>query len=154
MELIVYSSILAAIVLALVGLIKLPLIKFKGKKFYKAGLTILSMVITIAACVICQTLIICDTLLSLSFLYLLVLTIGEVALAYNKVYENLGLKELFNNLFDNIGKLMAKNPQNKLTKYAEKVGLDKAIILIAEYTEKKQAELNALTKPADEVKEV
>ena len=140
MELIVYSTILASIVLALVGLIKLPFIKFKGSKFYKAGITILSMLITMGACVICQTLIICETILSLSFLYLLVLTIGEVALAYNKVYENLGLKQLFKNLFENIGKLLAKKPESKLTKYAEKVGLDKAIILIAEYTEKKQAE--------------
>ena len=154
MELIVYSTILATIVLTLVGIIKLPLIKFKGSKFYKAGLTILSMLITIGACIICQLCIICDTLLSLSFLYLLVLTIGEVALAYNKVYENLGIKQLCKNLFANIGKLVAKNPQNKLTKYAEKVGLDKAIVLIAEYTEKKQAEINALTKPAEEVKEV
>ena len=131
MELIVYSTILASIVLALVGLIKLPFIKFKGSKFYKAGITILSMLITMGACVICQTLIICETILSLSFLYLLVLTIGEVALAYNKVYENLGLKQLFKNLFENIGKLLAKKPESKLTKYAEKVGLDKAIILIA-----------------------
>ena len=63
MQLFMYSSILSVIVLCLVGLIKLPLVRFKGMKFYKAGLTLLTILLTIGAVLVCQAYIICDSII-------------------------------------------------------------------------------------------
>ena len=127
MELIMYSSILASIILCLVGLIKLPLKAFKGKPFYKAGLTLLTIVLTIGACVICELFIIGESVWSVGMLYLLLITFGEVMLSYNGIYEGFGLKSVCQDLFTSLGKLFIKSPESKLAKSAEKYGLDKAI---------------------------
>ena len=64
MELVMYASLLTAVVLCLVGLIKLPLIRFKGRPFYKTGLTLLTIVLTLGACVLCQLYVIEEELIS------------------------------------------------------------------------------------------
>ena len=127
MELIMYSTILASIILCVVGLVKLPFKQYKGKAIYKALLTLLTIGFTIGACFICEAFIIGESVWSIGCLYLVLLTFGEVMLSYNGIYEGFGLKSICQDLFKNLGKILFKNPESKLTASAEKYGLDKAI---------------------------
>ena len=140
MELVMYASLLTAVVLCLVGLIKLPLIRFKGRPFYKTGLTLLTIVLTLGACVLCQLYVIEEELISVGMLYLVLMTFGEVALSYNYIYEGCHIKTLFKNLFINLGNVLAKRPESKLVKSAEKYGLNEAIKHLSELAEKRAEE--------------
>lgn len=147
-----YSTILASIILCLVGIIKLPFKSFKGKCFYKAGLTLLTIVLTIGMCAICEAFIIGESLWSIGMLYLTLITFGEVMLTYNGVYEGFGLKQALQGLFVNFGKLLFKSPESKLTKSAEKYGLDKAIQHLNELARAKAEEEKAKAQTPTEVK--
>lgn len=149
MELIVNASLLAGIVLCLVGLIKLPLTKFKGQKFYKAGLTLLTIGIVIIACVLCELFILNGSIWSGEMLMLTLITFGEVMLSYNGVYEGLGLKAIAKDLFTKFQALLAKHPENKLTKSAEKYGLNEAIKYLTDLAQKKEAEEAEKAKPVE-----
>lgn len=149
MELIVNASLLAGIVLCLVGLIKLPLTKFKGQKFYKAGLTLLTFAVVIVACVLCELFILNGSVWSVEMLMLTLITFGEVMLSYNGIYEGLGLKGIAKELFVKLQKLVAKHPESKLTKTAEKYGLDEAVKYLADLAEKKKAEEAEKSKPVE-----
>lgn len=151
MELIMYSSILSAIILCLVGLIKLPFKPFKGKNFYKAGLTLLTIVITLGMCVICELFIIGESIWSIGMIYLTLITFGEVMLTYNGVYEGFGVKQICQELFTNIGRLIFKTPESKLAKSAEKYGLEKAIEHLNQLAlEKAQKEAEEQAKKLEE----
>lgn len=143
MELIMYSTILASIILCFVGLVKLPLKQYKGKAFYKAGLTLLTIFCTIGACFICEAFIIGESVWSIGCLYLLLLTFGEVMLSYNGIYEGFGLKAICQDLFTSLGKLLFKSPESKLASSAEKYGLDKAIEHLTNLAKTKAAEEEA-----------
>lgn len=149
MELIVNASLLAGIVLCLVGLIKLPLTKFKGQKFYKAGLTLLTIAVVIVACVLCELFIFNGSVWSVEMLMLTLITFGEVMLSYNGIYEGLGVKQIAKNLFEKVCALIAKTPENKLTKIANKYGIDEAIKHLTEVAEKKKAEEAEKSKPVE-----
>ena len=148
MELIMYSSIISAIVLCVIGIIKLPLKPFKGKPFYKPGLTLLTIFVTLGLCVLCELYIIHESVFSVGMLYLLLITFGEVMLTYNGVYEGFGLKQILQDLFKNIGKLLIKSPESKLTKSAEKYGLDEAIVYLQDLA-KIKAEQEAIKAQAE-----
>lgn len=152
MELIMYSSIISAIVLCVIGIIKLPLKPFKGKPFYKPGLTLLTIFFTIGLCVLCELYIIHESVLSVGMLYLLLITFGEVMLTYNGVYEGFGLKQILQDFFKKIGKkigkLLIKSPEIKLTKSAEKYGLDEAIVYLQDLA-KIKAEQEAIKAQAE-----
>ena len=149
MELIVNASLLAGIVLCLVGLIKLPLTKFKGQKFYKAGLTLLTIGIVIIACVLCELFILNGSIWSGEMLMLTLITFGEVMLSYNGVYEGLGLKAIAKDLFTKFQALLAKKPESKLAKSAEKYGLNEAIKYLTDLAQKKEAEEAEKAKPVE-----
>ncbi len=140
MELIVNASLLAGIVLCLVGLIKLPLTKFKGQKFYKAGLTLMTIAIVIVACVLCELFILHGSVWSGEMLMLTLITFGEVMLSYNGIYEGLGLKGIAKDLFTKVQALLAKHPESKLAKSAQKYGLEEAVKFLTDLAEKKKAE--------------
>lgn len=140
MDIIKYGSILASIVLLIVGLVKLPFVKFKSKKFYKAGFTIFTFLLTVGLSVLCQNYILCKEIISISMAYLLLSAIAQTFFSYNGVYEGLGLKKLVKILFEKIKELLAKNPENKLSKLANKVGLEKASELISSLVAQKEKE--------------
>lgn len=149
MELIVNASLLAGIVLCLVGLIKLPLTKFKGQKFYKAGLTLLTIAVVIIACVLCELFIFNGSVWSIEMLMLTFITFGEVMLSYNGIYEGLGLKGIAKELFTKFEALLAKQPESKLAKSAEKYGLADAIKYLTDLAQKKEAEEAEKAKPVE-----
>lgn len=121
MNLVMYSSILSSIILVFVGLVKLPLVKFKQKKWYKVTLTLFTMALVIGACLVCQKYIICANIISMDMLYLLFITFGETMVSYNGVYEGLGVKKGFNLLFKKIGELIKKAPEDKVVDYEKKL---------------------------------
>lgn len=127
MNLLMYSGILSGIVLALVGLIKSPFIRFKEKKFYKPFFTALTIVLVIVSCVVCELFIIEGKLFSLGMAYLTLMTLGGTMVTYNGIYEGFKVKELFKKLFALIQKLFTKTPEAKLTKQANKMGITNAI---------------------------
>lgn len=145
MNLLMYSGILSGIVLALVGLIKSPFIKFKDKKFYKPLFTILTIVLVVAGCIVCELFVIEGELFSLGMAYLTLMTLGGTMVTYNGIYEGFKVKELFKKLFALIKKLFIKTPEAKLTKQAEKMGLTNAIDVLNNL-------LNTQTPKTEEVK--
>ena len=130
MNLLMYSGILSGIVLALVGLIKSPFIRFKEKRFYKPFFTALTIVLVVASCVVCELFIIEGKLFSLGMAYLTFMTLGGTMVTYNGIYEGFKVKELFKKLFALIKKLFTKTPEAKLTKQANKIGITNAIDLL------------------------
>lgn len=149
MELIMNASILAGIVLCIVGIIKLPLTRFKGQKFYKAGLTLLTIAIVIISCVLCELFIFNGSIWSAEMLMLTLITFGEVMLSYNGVYEGLGLKTIAKDLAVKVQELLAKKPESKLAKSAEKYGLDEAVKFLTDLAEKKKADEAEKNKPVE-----
>lgn len=140
MELIMYSSIIASIVICAVGLLKIPFIKYKEKKCYKAIFTLLTIFLIIGMSVIVQLFIINEPLLSIGMLYLVLISFGETMLTYNGIYEGLGVKDLAKKLVNNIANLMAKSPESKLVKHAEKYGLNEAIEHLTMLAHKKKVQ--------------
>lgn len=127
------AGILTIIILCVVGLVKMPFDSFKKKypKGYKATFTGLSIILTVAACLVDQVFILCGAIASVEFVVLLLSTFAGVFGLYN-AYEGLGAKELVNRLFVAIGNLKASAPESKFSKYVDKIGVDKAFSLLAE----------------------
>ena len=146
MEAIIMSAgIMTTIILSLVGIVKLPFGKFKEKhpKGYKAIFTALSIVLTLAACLINQAFILSLPIFTTSFAIMLLSTFAGVFGLYHS-YEGLGLKELMKRLVNAIKEAMAKAKEVKasatdvklskniksLEKDIDKVGLDLALEII------------------------
>lgn len=127
MDLVMYSSIIAGVILVLVGIIKLPLKKFKGRKFYRAGFTLLTIVLVLAACVLFRVYILHEALIALPTLYLILMAFGETMLTYNGVYEGFGIKGLARNLILKFVAFCKRSPEDKLVKQAEKLGIAQAV---------------------------
>ena len=133
MEAILMSAgIMTAIILSVVGLIKLPFNKFKEKspKWYKAVFTILSIVLTFGICLLNQAFVLVQPLFNTNFVITLLSTYAGVFGLYLS-YEGLGAKELFKRLINAIKNLKASAPESKLSKYIDKVGIDVALNIIS-----------------------
>lgn len=128
-KLLMTSGVLTSIILCLVGIVKLPITKFKEKKWYKPLLTIFTLILIFAVCSICQAFILCGSLLSWSFLVLCALTVSEVMVSYNGIYEGCNLKTLIHNLVEKLKELKKLSPEekvvNKIEKLANKYDLTK-----------------------------
>lgn len=143
------AGIITAIVLSVIGIIKLPFNKFKTKhpKWYRAVFTLLSIVLTLGACVVNQLFILQVKLFNIDFVILLVTAYAGVFGLYHS-YEGLGLKTLVNNLVTNIKKFANQTPDNKiakgvakLEKQAEKLGFNVSVNIVkAEKSEINQVE--------------
>lgn len=138
-ELFMIAGIVTAIILCFVGIVKLPFSKFKANKpkLYKATFTLLSIVLSVGACIITQMFVLEKEIYSTDFAILLISTIAGVFGLYSS-YEGLGLKNLVKNILEKLQELSSKAPESKFTKYIDKIGVDKAIELI---NEKKQNEI-------------
>lgn len=136
MELIFMSaSIVIAIVLCLVGIIKLPFAKFKEKyaKTYTALFTILTLALSIVFCIIDELYIVCGSLASVDFAILVCVVLAGVFGGYNGVYEGLGVKELVKKLVNNIKVARNLAKDKKAVEYLNKIDdIDNAIKILEE----------------------
>lgn len=126
------AGIMTAIILSVVGLIKLPFEGFKKKhpKGYKATFTILSIVLTFGACLINQAFVLqSKVLFNTNFVIMLLSTYAGVFGLYLS-YEGLGAKELVKRLLNAIKNLRASAPESKLSKMIDKVGIEVALNII------------------------
>lgn len=143
------AGIITAIVLSVVGIIKLPFNKFKAKhpKWYRAIFTLLSIVLTLGACIVNQ-LFILEAKFNIDFVILLVTAYAGVFGLYHS-YEGLGLKTLVQNLVNGIKNIKKNAPESKLSKYIDKVGIEVALNII----NAKQAEVTQVEKVENAVVE-
>lgn len=126
-KIIMSSGIVTAIVLCLVGILKLPFKTFKKKHCngYKALFTILSFIFAIGLSVINEMYVIGGQIVSIDFLILVSLVIAGVFFGYGGIYEGLGIKELTKKIIENIKKSKEISKNEKYIKYVEK--LDNAV---------------------------
>ncbi len=145
------AGILTAIILCVVGLIKLPFDKFKKKypKGYKATFTGLSIILTFGACLINQAFILNDKLFNSNFVILILSTYAGVFGLYLS-YEGLGAKELVKRLLNALKNLKMTAPENKFIKALNKIDINQAIELVKAKEEALKAA--SVTTSVDEVK--
>ena len=139
-EAVMCASIIAAIVLAFVGIIKLPFKSFKEKhpNWYKAVFCILSLGLAIGLPFIAELYILNGQLYSVEFLVLILTTVAGVFGLYTS-YEGLGLKALVKVVVKKLALLFDKYSDSKLAKIVGTVGIEK----LNEINEKLKAEAEA-----------
>lgn len=129
------AGLVVAIVLCIVGIIKLPFKHFKQKhpQWFKTVFTIVSLVLAMGLCVLDQIYILCDSLLSINFAILVCAVFAGMFGGYTGVYEGLGLKELAKRLVDNLRKAREIASHEKAVKYLNKIdNIDEAIAFLEE----------------------
>lgn len=132
------ASIITAIILCLVGIIKLPFKSFKEKhpNWYKVTFYLVSAVLAIVAPIISELYILNGQLLSTQFAVLITATIAGVFGLYSS-YEGTKLKELVKIIIDKIAKLLNTFSDAKIKKMIGSVGIDKINQLNEELKEEK-----------------
>lgn len=127
-EVIMCASIITAIVLCFVGIIKLPFKTFKEKhpKWYRATFCIISLILAVGLPFIAQLYILKGAIYSVEFLVLILTTVAGVFGLYTS-YEGLGLKSLVKLLVSKIAELFSKSEDKKIKAFVEKYGIDKLI---------------------------
>ena len=124
------AGIISSIVLAFVGLFKLPFKKFKTNhpKCFRFTFYLLSLVLSGVFSVLAQLYIVCGSLLSTEFILLVISTIAFVFGGYS-TYENTSIKALVKKMVDACKKTAAAHNENKVVKkvekLAEKIGREK-----------------------------
>lgn len=136
-EVFMCASIITAIILCVVGIIKLPFKKFKEKhpKWYRAVFCTLSLVLAVAGPVVSQLFILNGSLKSTEFVVLVVTTIAGVFGLYTS-YEGLGLKTLVQKIVSKVAELFTTFSDSKLEKVVGKEGIDKLIEIDKQLKEK------------------
>lgn len=158
MRIFMSAGIMVAIILAVVGLLKLPFKKFKEKhpKGYKAVFTIITLVLCAGLCVIDQLFIEKGELLSFDFAALLSATLAGVFGTYNGIYEGLSVRELLKKLSENLMKWIAdakqKNAQKKFLNILTSVGV--GVDKVQELLNNVQPEVKQPTQPVQQVQKV
>lgn len=120
------ASIITAIILCVVGILKLPFKTFKAKhpKWYRAVFCTISLILAVVAPIISQLFILNGVLCSVDFLVLILTTIAGVFGLYTS-YEGLGLKSLVKVIVEKVSELLNTYSESKLTKMVGKVGIEK-----------------------------
>lgn len=115
------AGIITAIVLAFVGIAKLPFKGFKEKhpNFFKFTFYFLSLVLAAVLPILAELYVVGGSLSSVEFLLLEVATIAGVFAGYSS-YECTSLKKGINILFGNIKKASTKYSDSKLAKVVNK----------------------------------
>lgn len=129
------AGLVTAIVLCLVGIIKLPFDRFKEKHSngYKAVFTCLTFAFAVGLSVLDELYILCGSLLSADFIILVCVVLSGVFGSYNGIYEGLGLKELVKKICENIKKAKELSKDKKAVKYLEKIdNIENAIKILEE----------------------
>lgn len=134
-KLFVSAGIVVAIVLCLIGIIKLPFENFKKShsKSYKAIFTSATFVMAVALSVLDELFILSGTLLSVDFAILICAVLSGVFGGYNGIYEGLGLKELSKKIVENVKKARDLSKDKKVVEYLNKIDdIDNAIKILEE----------------------
>lgn len=120
------ASIIVAIILCIVGIVKLPFKTFKEKhpNWYKATFCLLSIILAVVSTIIAELYILNGSLASLDFAVLIITTIAGVFGLYTS-YEGLGLKQLVKIIVEKITQLFNTYSDNKLAKIVGTVGIEK-----------------------------
>lgn len=120
------ASIITAIILCFVGIIKLPFKSFKEKhpNWYTVTFYLISAVLSIVSPIICELYILNGSLASSQFVILLIATIAGVFGLYGS-YEGTKLKELVKIIIDKIAKLLNTFSDAKIKKMIGSVGMEK-----------------------------
>lgn len=124
------AGVVTAIVLCLIGIIKLPFDKFKQNHSngYKALFTCLTFVVAVGLSVLDELYILCGDIISVDFAILVCVVLTGVFGGYNGVYEGLGLKELVKKLIENIKQARDMAQSKKAVEYLNKIDdIDSAI---------------------------
>lgn len=138
-EVFMCASIITAIILCFVGIIKLPFKSFKEKhpNWYTVTFYLVSAVLSIVAPIISQLYILNGVLASTEFAVLLVTTIAGVFGLYS-TYEGTKLKDLVKIIIDKIATLLNTFSDAKVKKMIGFVGIEK----INQLNEELKAEAN------------
>lgn len=115
------AGIITSIVLAFVGIVKTPLLKYKSKKWFKPILTLISLIVMVGASVAGQIYIIEKPLLSLDFAILVTMVFAGVFFGYNGIYEGFKIKDLVKKLFENLKNAKNASPESKFAKAYDKI---------------------------------
>lgn len=122
------ASIITAIILCIVGIIKVlpPCLSFKEKhpKWYKGIFYGMSLILAAAFPILSELYILNGSLASVNFIVLIFTTIAGVFGLYTS-YEGLGLKELVKKLVSKVSELLNTYSDSKLAKVVGKVGIEK-----------------------------
>lgn len=142
-EAIMCASIMAAIILCFVGIVKLPFKTFKEKypKWYKAVFCVVSLLLAVGLPFIAEVYILNGSIYSAEFLVLIFTTIAGVFGLYTS-YEGLGLKQLVKIIIEKITQLFNNYSDSKLAKIVGNVGIEK----LNEINSKLQAEKEQKTE--------
>ena len=138
------TGVVVAIVLCIIGIIKLPFKKFKEKhpNGYKALFTSLSFVLAIGLSILDEVYVLSGKLVSLDFAILVCVVLAGVFGGYSGIYEGLGFKELIKKLSENIKKAKELSNDKKVVKYLNKIeDIDKAIALLEERKNNQNSEV-------------
>lgn len=129
------AGVVAAIVLCVIGIIKLPFDNFKKNHAngYKALFTGLSFILAVGLSILDELYILCGDILSVDFVILVCVVLSGVFGSYNGVYEGLGLKELAKKLVNNIKQARDLSQSKKAVEYLNKIDdIDNAIKILEE----------------------
>lgn len=135
------AGVVIAIVLCIVGLIKLPFNGFKKNhsKWYKALFTLLSFVLAIVLSILDEIYILCGELLSIDFAILISVVIAGVFSGYSGIYEGLGLKELVKKLIENMKKARDMSKDKKVVDFLNNIeNVEEAIKVLEERKNNKE----------------
>ena len=138
-DIIMSASIITAIILCFVGIIKLPFKTFKTNHptAYKIVFYSLSLILAIVIPILCGLYMIDLSLKSLEFYVLIITTVAGVFGLYS-TYEGIGLKQLVQIIVEKIKQLCNKYSDSKLTKIIQDVGMDKLNELAQNLNTKKE----------------
>lgn len=120
------ASIITAIILCVVGIVKLPFKRFKENhpKWYRAVFCLLSLILAVSCPIVAQLFILNGSLKSTEFAVLVITTIAGVFGLYTS-YEGLGFKTLVKKIVGKFAELFNNFSDSKLAKIVGKVGIDK-----------------------------
>lgn len=137
------AGVVVAIVLCIIGIVKLPFKSFKKKHpiGYKAIFTACSFIIAIGLSILDELYILCGNIISIDFIILLATVLAGVFAGYSGVYEGLGLKELMKKLSENINKAKELSQDKKAIELLNKIDIDKALSIIEERKKAEKSEV-------------
>lgn len=140
-EVIMCGTLISAIILCFIGIVKLFFKRFKEKhpNGFKVTFYLLSVVLSVGCAIITQLFILGDTLTSINYLVLQITTFAGVFGLYSS-YENTKLKALVQIIVSKVSQLMNKYSDSKLAKVVGKVGIEKLNEIDKQLKDKKAKE--------------
>lgn len=138
------AGIVTAIVLCIVGILKLPFNGFKKthSKLYKAVFTSISFILSVGLSILNERFILCGEIISVDCVILISVVIAGVFCGYGGVYEGLGLKDLVKKLIENTKQARDMAKDKKVVDFLNNIdNIDEAIKILEERKNKVNTEV-------------